>query len=125
MQMLVMRAYDLSTPNRAIGAQVNRKEPTSADSGGYTPRIARRFIKTMNSLSAHRDPRVKVLVADDERVIADTLRAILNQNGFEAASAYGGQDAVDMARVWPPDILLTDVTMPGLNGIESAIQIVK
>lgn len=77
----------------------------------------------MNSVSADRDHRVKVLVADDERVIADTLRTILNQNGFEAASAYGGQDAIDLARVWPPDILLTDVFMPGINGIQAAIQI--
>lgn len=67
----------------------------------------------------------KVLVADDERVIADTLRAILNKNGFEAASVYGGVDALDMARVWPPDIFLADVFMPGMNGIEAAIQISK
>jgi CheY-like chemotaxis protein len=69
--------------------------------------------------------RPKVLVADDERMIADTLRTILNQNGFDAASAYDGQDAIDMARVWPPNILLTDVIMPNVNGIEAAIQITR
>jgi DNA-binding response OmpR family regulator len=67
----------------------------------------------------------RVLIADDEHMIADTLRTILNQNGFEAASAYGGQDAIDIACVWPPNILLTDVMMPGLNGVEAAIQIRK
>jgi CheY-like chemotaxis protein len=77
----------------------------------------------MDSASIDGHDRPKVLVVDDERVIADTLRTILNHKGFEAASAYGGQDAIDMARVWPPDILLTDVMMPGLDGIEAAIRV--
>jgi CheY-like chemotaxis protein len=68
-------------------------------------------------------PRSKILVVDDKRVIADTLRAILDLSGFEATAAYDGQDAIDVARAWPPDVLLTDVMMPRLNGIEAAIQI--
>jgi CheY-like chemotaxis protein len=69
--------------------------------------------------------RPKVLIADDERVIADTLRTILNQTGFEAAVAYDGQDAIDVARVWKPDIFLSDVVMPGMSGIQAAIEICK
>jgi DNA-binding response OmpR family regulator len=65
----------------------------------------------------------KVLIADDERVIADTLRTILEHNGFEAVAVYDGQDAIDAARVWPPEIFLSDVVMPGLNGIEAAVRI--
>lgn len=76
----------------------------------------------MDPSSADRSQR-RVLVADDECVIADTLRTILNHNGFEAAGFYGGQAAIDLARVWPPDIFLTDVVMPGMNGIEAAIRI--
>jgi CheY-like chemotaxis protein len=64
-----------------------------------------------------------VLVADDERVIADTLQTILNQNGFEAVAVYDGQDAVDAVQEWLPDIFLTDVVMPAINGIEAAIRI--
>jgi CheY-like chemotaxis protein len=67
----------------------------------------------------------RVLIADDERIVADTLRTILNRSGFEAASVYGGQDALDMARVWPPEIFLSDVVMPEVSGIEAAIQICK
>jgi CheY-like chemotaxis protein len=79
------------------------------------------MLAAMHVLAESRE--LRVLVADDERIIADTLRTILNQNGFEAASVYGGQDAIDMAHVWTPDIFLTDVVMPGMNGIEAAILI--
>jgi CheY-like chemotaxis protein len=67
--------------------------------------------------------RPRVLVADDERVIADTLAIILRQNGFETATAYNGREAVEAARRWKPDLLVSDVMMPELTGIEAAIQI--
>lgn len=65
----------------------------------------------------------KVLVADDERVIADTLAIILNQCGFEATAVYSGEKAVETARTWRPDMLISDVIMTDLNGIDAAIQI--
>lgn len=66
-------------------------------------------------------PKAKVLVADDERVIADTLTIILNQSGFEATTAYSGEGVVQIANIFQPDILVTDVVMHGMNGIEAAI----
>jgi CheY-like chemotaxis protein len=65
----------------------------------------------------------KVLVADDERLIADTLGMILNRSGFRASVVYDGIQAVETARSWQPDLLLTDVVMPAMNGVEAAIQI--
>lgn len=65
----------------------------------------------------------KVLVVDDERVIADTLAIILNQSGFDASAVYSGTDAVERARKTTPDLVITDVFMPDLNGIQAAIQI--
>ncbi|WP_446743592.1 response regulator [Silvibacterium acidisoli] len=65
----------------------------------------------------------KVLVADDERVIADTLAIILNQSGFEAMAVYSGEKAVESAQSWHPDMLISDVIMTDLNGIDAAIQI--
>src|SRR6201993_4252753 len=65
----------------------------------------------------------KVLVADDERVIADTLAIILNQSGFEATAVYTGERAVEMARTLRPDMLISDVIMTDLNGIDAAIRI--
>ncbi|HEX3893751.1 MAG TPA: response regulator [Terracidiphilus sp.] len=71
------------------------------------------------------DKRVKpkVLVVDDERVIADTLAMILNQSGFDARAVYSGEKAVDLAASFTPDMLITDVIMADLNGIDAAIMI--
>jgi CheY-like chemotaxis protein len=65
----------------------------------------------------------KVLVVDDERVIADTLAMILNQSGFEARAVYSGEKAVELASTFTPDMLITDVIMADLNGIDAAIMI--
>ena len=65
----------------------------------------------------------KVLVADDERVIADTLAMILNQSGFEARAVYSSEKALEAVPIFKPDMLISDVIMGELNGIDAAIQI--
>jgi DNA-binding response OmpR family regulator len=65
----------------------------------------------------------RVLVADDERVIADTLAMILNQSGFKAQVAYTGEKALELAAEFKPEMLISDVIMGGLNGIDAAIKI--
>lgn len=65
----------------------------------------------------------KVLVVDDERVIADTLAIILNQHGYDASPVYTGSAAVERARAVKPDLIISDVIMPDMNGIEAAINI--
>ena len=68
-------------------------------------------------------PKPKILVADDERVIADTLAMILNQSGFEARAVHSGEKALEMAPIFAPDMLISDVIMEDLNGIDAAIRI--
>ncbi len=65
----------------------------------------------------------KVLVVDDERVIADTLAIILNQHGYDASAVYTGTGAVERAKAVKPDLIISDVIMPDMNGIEAAIRI--
>jgi CheY-like chemotaxis protein len=65
----------------------------------------------------------KVLVVDDERVIADTLSMILNQSGFDARAVYSGEKALEQAASFEPDMLISDVIMADLNGIDAAIRI--
>ncbi len=65
----------------------------------------------------------RVLVADDEQVIANTLAIILNQAGFEARAVYSGEKAIDALEGFRPDMLISDVIMTGMTGIEAAIQI--
>ena len=63
----------------------------------------------------------KVLVADDEQVIANTLAIILNQAGFEARAVYSGEKAIEALDSFQPDMLISDVIMTGMTGIEAAI----
>jgi CheY-like chemotaxis protein len=63
----------------------------------------------------------KVLVADDEQVIANTLAIILNQAGFEARAVYSGEKALESLENFQPDMLISDVIMTGMTGIEAAI----
>jgi CheY-like chemotaxis protein len=70
-------------------------------------------------------PKRKILVVDDERLIADTLAQILNMMGYDAVSVYSGTEAIERAATTPFDMLISDVMMPGMNGIESAIAICK
>ncbi|MGC2163208.1 MAG: response regulator [Silvibacterium sp.] len=69
--------------------------------------------------------RPVVLVVDDEHVIADTLAAILSINGFAPLVAYNGKSALEIANVIPPELLISDVVMPGMSGIELAIALVE
>ncbi len=72
-----------------------------------------------------KNPKPKILVADDERVIADTLAMILNQSGFEARAVYSGEKALESVATFVPDMLISDVIMADLNGIDAAIRIRK
>ena len=72
---------------------------------------------------AESSTKPKVLVADDERVIADTLAIILNQSGFEATAVYSGEKAVEVAKTLRPSMIISDVIMADMNGIDAAIQI--
>jgi len=64
-----------------------------------------------------------VLVVDDEHVIADTLATILSHGGYAAIPAYDGKSALGDAALIPPQMLITDVCMPGMSGLELAIAI--
>jgi len=68
-------------------------------------------------------PRPSIVVVDDEKRIADTLALILNSKGYVAEAAHDGTSALAICRERAPDLLLSDVVMPGMNGIELAIAI--
>jgi CheY-like chemotaxis protein len=68
-------------------------------------------------------PMQRVLVVDDEVLIADTIVMILNRNGFHAEAVYSGTQAIEAARRITPELILSDVLMPQLDGVEAAIAI--
>jgi DNA-binding response OmpR family regulator len=66
---------------------------------------------------------LRVLVVDDERLIADTLAVILWQHGYYAEAAYSGEAGLRQAQALNPDLVISDVLMPDMSGTEMAIQI--
>lgn len=62
----------------------------------------------------------RVIIVDDDALIAETLVDILNGEGFEATAVFSGQDAIERARKSHPDVIVSDVIMPEMNGIEAA-----
>lgn len=67
-------------------------------------------------------PKTLAFVVDDEEVIATTLALILRGSGFEAVAFTEPLKALVAAETCCPDFLITDVAMPGLNGIDLAVQ---
>ena len=72
-----------------------------------------------------RNKRHKILVVDDEHAIASTLVTILGTQGYETATAYSGEEAIQVACSFQPDFILSDVMMGAMNGIEAAIEILR
>jgi signal transduction histidine kinase len=65
----------------------------------------------------------RVLVADDNRDAADSLAMMLKLAGNEVRTAYDGEQAVEQAEAFRPDLVLLDIGMPKLNGYEAARRI--
>jgi len=64
---------------------------------------------------------IRIVLADDHRMMCDGLTALLKKEpGFEiVGEAHDGLGAVQLARDLAPDVLVTDLAMPGMNGIEA------
>lgn len=60
----------------------------------------------------------RILIVDDEHMIADTLMVIFGKSGFDARVAYSTEDALLRAREFVPELLLCDINMPGRDGLE-------
>ena len=65
----------------------------------------------------------RVLVVDDDRLVADTLCMIFQANGFESEARYSAADAFERAQSFTPALMLCDVSMPGESGLQLAERI--
>jgi CheY-like chemotaxis protein len=98
------------------------------DSLHFSDSVRRDSIGSLSLANSSKEPktrRPRILVVDDERVIADTVAEILEGAGFQAATAYDGWNALQVAGSLQPDYLLADVLMPRMNGVDLAMAIRK
>lgn len=58
----------------------------------------------------------KILIVDDEQDIVETLRFVLENEGYECHCAYNGEDGLNKAKELIPDLIILDVMMPIMNG---------
>jgi DNA-binding NarL/FixJ family response regulator len=67
---------------------------------------------------------IRVLLADDHQIIRDGMKVFLEREGYNVnAQAQNGQDAVRLAQSFRPDVVVLDITMPILNGLDAAREI--
>ena len=67
--------------------------------------------------------KARILVVDDDKTVATTLRDYLAEQGYEVATAFSGEEAIVQAAVFSPDLLVSDICMGALNGVETATAI--
>jgi len=77
----------------------------------------------MTETSEQTPSKRRVMVVDDEQVIANSLAIILNKAGFEALAVFSGERAIELLESFQPEMLIADVVMPGMTGIEAAIAV--
>jgi DNA-binding response OmpR family regulator len=66
---------------------------------------------------------LRALVVDDEPSLVRVVSAYLEQEGFEVSTASNGATAVELVRTLAPDVIVLDVVMPGMDGLEACRQI--
>ncbi len=76
-----------------------------------------------STLGRDHSQKQRVLVVDDEQLIAQSLREILSRAGFDAVFALSGTEAIELAEQVCPDIVISDVIMPDIDGVQTAIGI--
>jgi two-component system OmpR family response regulator len=69
--------------------------------------------------------KLRILVVDDEQAIASTLATIFESQSYETATAYSGEEAIQVAGSFHPDCIVSDVMMGAMSGIEAAITILS
>ena len=65
----------------------------------------------------------RIFVVDDEHCIADTLVVILRQSGYDASAFYDARSALEQVESCCPELVISDVFMPGMNGLDMAVLI--
>jgi CheY-like chemotaxis protein len=77
----------------------------------------------MNASLAHEAPRARILVVDDEPDNRELLQIVLKWDGFDIQLASSGGEALTSIAEQPPDLILLDLMMPGLDGCQVTVEL--
>ena len=61
----------------------------------------------------------KILIIDDEEMVRDVLRQTLEREGYDVQAAADGEKGLSLFETWKPDLVITDILMPGKEGLET------
>ena len=87
-----------------------------------SPKSISTVAEALEAGAADQEPRRRiVMIVDDEQIIADTLSSIFTHNGYTVLTEYDGKSALETAKVIPPELLISDVMMPEMSGVDLAI----
>ena len=105
-------------------------QPRESETNRPFPKVPKRSARSDGGeLQQERSERpIRVLIADDHELVRRGLRSIFaaNPGSFEVcAEAASGREAVELARQFQPDVVVVDISMPGLNGLETTRLLVK
>lgn len=93
----------------------------------WLPVVAKPPMQAEETSRSHRkrgeEDSCKVLIVDDNRAAATTLAMIVKLLGHEVREAYDGQEGVESADAFRPDVILMDIGMPRMNGYQATLQI--
>jgi CheY-like chemotaxis protein len=67
--------------------------------------------------------RIRVLLVDDDRDVADSMAEVLRLLDYEVRVVYDGEEAIGVAGRYRPDVVILDVNMPGMDGLQTARQL--
>jgi CheY-like chemotaxis protein len=68
---------------------------------------------------------IKILIVEDEAVVLHTLDLILKQHGYSTRGVRSGTESISIAQTFCPDILLCDINLPDIDGIQVALTVKK
>lgn len=113
---LIEREADTHRPVPSMGKVGADRGDWRAASDGAEPDVVKDG--TDGERLAAVPPKAKrILVVDDEELVLRSLRRILIASGYEAQVAASGSEGLDLARQNPPDLILLDLSMPGMDGL--------
>ncbi len=110
-------------PRERTGASVGKKKvPDDGPGAGGRFGLSGRVSEKFHDMGVE-EMKIRLLIVDDEKDFTDSLAERLSLRGFDVTTAYGGEEAVQRIGEYNYDVVILDVAMPGMDGIQTLREI--